>query len=286
MEKLNEYQEYSGKQVNEAGIGPLVKLTNITETHNGFTYQTGLNVDTLEFKPSGSCNRGGFYCCAMSSACNWLDYGSGTMHFYRMVTLPDDARVWVEEDKFKVNRFVLSERKTIFDDEELFKCCLEQSDNFGSYNNHFKFNRSFYTKDVWRIILSKTSAFIVSQIPKYLITNEVLLQTMLDMTGNKINPRVICNVFPVEMLTDDIWCTLAIHGLKFLEIPFEKERFALRGFILARKLDQVKRFRDELFHPSLADGVRITRELDALFAEKGIFLTGAAPPTKRRRVSE
>jgi hypothetical protein len=38
-----------------------VKLTNKEENHNGFQFQTGLNVDTSPFNPKGECRPGGIY---------------------------------------------------------------------------------------------------------------------------------------------------------------------------------------------------------------------------------
>ena len=37
------------------------KITNKEENHNGFQYKDGLNIDTIEFDPNGSCRPGGLY---------------------------------------------------------------------------------------------------------------------------------------------------------------------------------------------------------------------------------
>jgi hypothetical protein len=38
-----------------------VKLTSETENHNGFQFQTGLNVDHIKFNPMEECSPGGIY---------------------------------------------------------------------------------------------------------------------------------------------------------------------------------------------------------------------------------
>jgi hypothetical protein len=53
-----------GKEFNKLNKGKqLIKLTNIEENHNGFQFNTGLNIDTVPFNPSGDCKPGGIYFC-------------------------------------------------------------------------------------------------------------------------------------------------------------------------------------------------------------------------------
>jgi hypothetical protein len=102
---------YTGKDFNEkyAGIN-FVKLTNELENHNGLQYQTGYNADPLKFYPHGSCHPGGLYFCTESELFEWLDYGKSPMFYCRKVTIPDDAWVYDEGNKFKCNHFILGER--------------------------------------------------------------------------------------------------------------------------------------------------------------------------------
>jgi hypothetical protein len=93
-----------------------IKLTNKTEIHNGFQFKTGLNIDNLPFEPSGKCRKGGFYFCNEFDSYRWLKYSGQTMVHYRYVTIPDDAQVYDEGDKFKCDRFVLGEKNTINSD--------------------------------------------------------------------------------------------------------------------------------------------------------------------------
>ena len=39
----------------------LYRITNEEECHNGFKYQTGDNIDILEFNPNDTCQPGGLY---------------------------------------------------------------------------------------------------------------------------------------------------------------------------------------------------------------------------------
>ena len=48
----------------------------------------------------------------------WLNYGRNPMIYAKLVTIPDDALVWVELDKFKADRLILGERQKIANLEE------------------------------------------------------------------------------------------------------------------------------------------------------------------------
>ena len=96
----------------------LVKLTNDWENHNGYQFQTGLNIDSIPFNPEGQCQAGGIYFCSLGKIPMWLNYADRPMIYVRWVTIPDDGLIWVEEDKFKADRLILSERRKIVDLEE------------------------------------------------------------------------------------------------------------------------------------------------------------------------
>ena len=93
----------------------LIKLTNKLENHNGYQFQTGLNIDSNEFNPSGECQRGGIYFCLWEKLSMWLNYSRSPMFYARLVTIPDDAKVWIEKDKFKTDRLILGDRVKIGD---------------------------------------------------------------------------------------------------------------------------------------------------------------------------
>jgi len=93
-----------------------VKLTNRTETHNKFQFVDGLNVDTIQFNPRGNCEPGGIYFTDIRFMRKWIKYGSATMRYMRKVTIPDDAKVYVEEFKFKTDKLFLHPREEISED--------------------------------------------------------------------------------------------------------------------------------------------------------------------------
>ncbi len=78
------------------------KLTNKNEVHNEFRFKTGLNVDVLSFSPSGKCSAGGLYFTELQHIPLWLDYRP-EICCIRDVIIPEDARVYIEEKKFKAD---------------------------------------------------------------------------------------------------------------------------------------------------------------------------------------
>src|SRR5579872_4063145 len=90
-------QIYSGKT--------FIKLTNASETHRHITYKDGLNIDPLEFRAFAQCTEGGIYFILEEHAHRWIHYAEeiGAMHFMRKVTIPDDANVYIENEKYKVD---------------------------------------------------------------------------------------------------------------------------------------------------------------------------------------
>jgi hypothetical protein len=98
-----------------------VKLTNETEIHNGFQFKTGLNVDIIEFNPTGQCKKGGIYFCEYDKMSMWIQYASTICVNYRIVKIPEDAKVYIEKDKYKADKMILYEKKDIRNDEEICK---------------------------------------------------------------------------------------------------------------------------------------------------------------------
>lgn len=107
--KLEIGKVYTGKEFNEINNLPLYKLTNNSEKHYGFKYQTGLNVDTKKFNPTKTCLPGGLYFCDLFNVKIWYNY----YQHIREVIIPDDAEVYVEDGKYKANMIYLSEKTKI-----------------------------------------------------------------------------------------------------------------------------------------------------------------------------
>src|SRR5579872_3779422 len=104
-----------------------VKLTNNRELHCGLQYQDGYNVDRLGFDHKEPCSQGGMYFVQKKDAGKWIRYNildikddgglrqyiQREMKYIRKVTIPDNAQVYVEEGKFKTDKFILGPREDI-----------------------------------------------------------------------------------------------------------------------------------------------------------------------------
>lgn len=95
------------------------KLTRKDETHFGFQYKTGLNVDTVPFNPKGSCLPGGLYFTSLNKLPVWI---SKDIEFVREVEILDDSLIyanWIDDlksvTKFKADKFILKERQLLID---------------------------------------------------------------------------------------------------------------------------------------------------------------------------
>nr|QBK87597.1 MAG: protein of unknown function DUF4116 [Marseillevirus LCMAC201] len=101
------------------------KLTNHNELHHGFQYTTGLNIDSLQFNPTGECSSGGLYFFDETQLKHFFLYTTNIVYI-REVTFPVDAKIYCEIDKYKCDKFILGERKRFylddhFSNEEVFE---------------------------------------------------------------------------------------------------------------------------------------------------------------------
>src|SRR5271156_5210077 len=115
MDNLTQYigQELTGKRVKELLNGmPLLKFMNDNDKHYNMIYKDGLNEDVLSFNPSNECSSGGIYITTLD---NYDHFYDGYGNYAREVIIPDDARVYIEEDKMKCNKVILKEKKNKVD---------------------------------------------------------------------------------------------------------------------------------------------------------------------------
>jgi len=73
--------------------------------HNNFQYNLGLNVDTSEFNPEGECSQGGLYFAYIEHIFKFINYGTKI----GIVEILDDSQVYIEDDKFKTDKFILKD---------------------------------------------------------------------------------------------------------------------------------------------------------------------------------
>lgn len=108
-------KEYTGEEFNRLTKERIfVRLTTIHEVHNYFQYRTGLNIDFNRFDPSGECKQGGLYFCDFANFTKFIEYADKFCVNMRHVKIPNDARIYVESEKFKADKFILSEPVEIF----------------------------------------------------------------------------------------------------------------------------------------------------------------------------
>lgn len=87
------------------------KITNKKERHYWVQYRDGLIVDPEEFNPVGECSSGGMYFFSQDNIHYFMKYCGCEIDWIRDVTFPDDAQIYVEENKFKCDKFILGPRR-------------------------------------------------------------------------------------------------------------------------------------------------------------------------------
>lgn len=107
----------SGSKFNRMFKGiQFVKLTNATEIHNKYLFGDGLNIDFVPFNPTGECEPGGIYFIIASEIKKWIYYNQETMIHIRKVVIPNNAKIYVEDGKFKADKIVLGPKELITTD--------------------------------------------------------------------------------------------------------------------------------------------------------------------------
>lgn len=98
----------SGKEFKSIhGHKTFYRITNNLECHRGFQYKTGVNIDHLPFNPTGECSAGGLYFTEVDKLSMWITLNST---YIRRVEIMNDSRIYIEDNKFKADKFILGER--------------------------------------------------------------------------------------------------------------------------------------------------------------------------------
>src|SRR5579872_1797184 len=106
----------TGEDFNKISSGiTFIKLTNSEESHRGYQFKDGLNVDKNIFTAYEECCPGGIYFIEEKYMMNWIFYNReiGCMRYVRKVTIPDDANVYIEDKKIKADKIILGTREPI-----------------------------------------------------------------------------------------------------------------------------------------------------------------------------
>ena len=179
--------------------------------HYDFTYQHGLNIDHIPFNPTRECSLGGLHFTEVDKVSYWIDRFKSV--YIAKVTIPSNASVYVEKDKFKADQFVLDlDNKMLIKDfymwenEEFCKISVSQAD---TYNLVFVRNQP---DEICKLAVKHD----------YRALEYVLLQT------DEICKIAVSNHgFALEFVkdqTDDI-CKMAVkngYGLEFVKVQTDE----------------------------------------------------------------
>jgi hypothetical protein len=83
------------------------KFINNDLLHNNFQYQKGLNIDTINFLPKGSCQPGGLYFTSKKYLHKFIDYGE----HIAVIKLCNDAKFYIDPEgyKAKTDKFIIND---------------------------------------------------------------------------------------------------------------------------------------------------------------------------------
>ena len=104
-----------------------VKLTTENDTHNGYQYKEGLNCLNGAFNNEKVCGSGGLYFCRKEDIGEWVEYNNKLMHYIWDVELCEDSKIVDMDDKLKTNKFILSNKRKIWDNEEICKLVIQNN---------------------------------------------------------------------------------------------------------------------------------------------------------------
>jgi len=109
------------------------KIFKESDNHKGFQYKDSLNIDSIPFNdnPNDSCVEGGFYFTDGDHICEFLNFGN----YIREVSLPDDAKMVKNGNKWRANKLFLHERKEDLRKVETWKWMVDQGINIHTDND-------------------------------------------------------------------------------------------------------------------------------------------------------
>ena len=185
------------------------KLTNESEIHNGFHYVDGLNIDTEKFNPSDQCSSGGLYFTELNKIAMWISYGGENMTYVREVEILDDSLVYIEENKFKADKFYLHPKVSLKNFEQWnnleFCSTLEAS--------HLNKLKALHLSKLKALLLSKLEASHLSKL-KDLLWYKLAVQQCIKKQTEEIYKSVVQeNGFALQCVkeqTEEI-CKLAVQ---------------------------------------------------------------------------
>ena len=188
------------------------KVLTIDCKHNDFTYQHGLNVDHIPFNPTGKCSAGGLYFTELDYLPSWISNTAMCIYIAK-VTIPSDASVYVEQNQFKADQFVLDlDNKVLIKDfyiwknEALCKIAVHQS----SYSLQYVITQ---TDEICKLAVSK---------------NGNALEYVKDQNDEICKLAINKNAYALQYVKNqnDEICKLAVsrkgYALEFVEVQTDE----------------------------------------------------------------
>ncbi len=105
------------------------KLTTEDCIHNGYQYKEGLNCLEGEFNNEKIFGSGGLYFCCYEVIPKWIIYNKKLMYYIWDVELCEDSKIVDMGDKLKTDKFILTNKRTIWDNEEICKLAVKENGN-------------------------------------------------------------------------------------------------------------------------------------------------------------
>lgn len=179
--------------------------------HYDFTYQHGLNVDHIPFNPTGICLLGGLYFTEVDKVSYWIDRFKSV--YIAKVTIPSNASVYVEKDKFKADQFILD-----LDNKVLIK-------DFYMWENEEFCKNSVSQADTYNLVFVRNQP---DEICKLAVKHDYrALEYVINQTDQICKIAVSNHGFALEFVkdqTDDI-CEIAVkngYGLEFVKVQTDE----------------------------------------------------------------
>ena len=202
----------SGTEFNEKYLNTeFYKVLTTDCKHYDFTYQHGLNVDHNPFNPTRECSLGGLYFTEVDKVFYWIDRCKSV--YIAKVTIPSNASVYVEKDKFKADQFVLDlENKVLIKD-------------FYMWENEEFCKNSVSQADTYNLVFVRNQP---DEICKLAVKHDYrALEYVINQTDEICKIAVSNHGFALEFVkdqTDDI-CKMAVkngYGLEFVKVQTDE----------------------------------------------------------------
>ena len=103
-----------------------VKITNINNINNNFTFKEGLNEDIYELNEKEKCSQGGLYFCRFKDIGRWIEKYGKNCNIWR-VSIPNGEKVIDYNDKLKAKRIILSDCQSVYENYEICKLAVQEN---------------------------------------------------------------------------------------------------------------------------------------------------------------